>query len=175
MINPPETSKTIPCGYIAIVGRPNVGKSTLMNRVLGQKISITSRKPQTTRHRIQGIKTTKSAQMIFVDTPGLHHGGKRTMNRMMNRTAIDSITDVDVALFVIEAQRWTDEDQSIYDRLKSITAPVILVINKIDQVKEKDKLLDQIVELTRDNIFAEVLPLSATTGNNLDRLETVVQ
>lgn len=175
MNNSPTNTDKIPCGYIAIVGRPNVGKSTLMNRIIGQKISITSRKPQTTRHRIQGIKTTARAQMIFVDTPGLHHGGKRTMNRIMNRAAIDTLQDVDVVLFVIEAQRWTDEDQSIFERIKSLNIPVLLVINKIDQFKDKSALLTQIEELTRDNIYTDVIPLSATTGNNIDRLEQLVQ
>jgi len=175
MTHVPPSPGPIPCGYIAIIGRPNVGKSTLMNRVLEQKISITSRKPQTTRHRILGIKTTAAAQMIFVDTPGLHHGGKRTMNRLMNRAAIDSLTDVDVILFVIEAQQWTDEDQSILDRLRAIQIPVVLVINKVDQVNDKVALLPQIETLTSEADFAEVLPLSARNGNNLDRLEQIVQ
>jgi len=175
MTHTTHTSDPIPCGYIAIIGRPNVGKSTLMNRVLGQKISITSHKPQTTRHRIVGIKTTADAQMIFVDTPGLHHGGKRTMNRLMNRAALDSLTDVDVILFVIEARQWTDEDQSILDRLKSIHMPVILVINKIDQVDDKTALLPQIDMLKDSSDFVDVLPMSARNGDNVERLEQLVQ
>jgi len=171
----PSLPDQLPCGFIAIVGRPNVGKSTLMNRILGQKISITSRKPQTTRHRIHGIKTTMDAQMIYVDTPGMHHGGKRTMNRVMNRTAIDSISDVDVVLFVIEAGCWTDEDQSILDRLKQVEAPVVLVINKVDRIDDKSTLLPQIEELSAQCPFAEVMPLSAQTGHNVEQLEHAVQ
>ena len=175
MTHTPPSPEPIPCGYIAIIGRPNVGKSTLMNRILGQKISITSRKPQTTRHRITGIKTTPDAQMIFVDTPGLHHGGKRAMNRLMNRAALDSLTDVDVILFVIEARQWTDEDQSILERLKTIHTPVILVINKIDQVDDKTALLPQIDMLKDHPGFVDVLPMSARNGDNVDRLEKLVQ
>ena len=175
MTHAPHTTEAIPCGYIAIIGRPNVGKSTLMNRVLGQKISITSRKPQTTRHRIIGIKTTAAAQMIFVDTPGLHHGGKRTMNRLMNRAALDSLSDVDVILFVIEASQWTAEDQSILDRLKTIHIPVMLVLNKIDQVDDKAALLPQIDQWSGSSDFVEIVPLSARNGDNIERLEQLVQ
>jgi len=175
MTDSPVLPDQLPCGFIAIVGRPNVGKSTLMNRILGQKISITSRKPQTTRHRIHGIKTTTDAQMIYVDTPGMHHGGKRTMNRVMNRTAIDSISDVDVILFLIEAGNWTDEDQSILDRLKLVETPVVLVINKVDRIDDKSTLLPQIEKLSAQCSFAEVMPLSAQTGRNVERLEQAVQ
>jgi GTP-binding protein Era len=175
MTDIPATPDQLHCGFIAIVGRPNVGKSTLMNRILGQKISITSRKPQTTRHRIHGIKTTEQAQMVYVDTPGLHHDAKRTMNRVMNRTAIDSIGDVDVVLFVIEADRWTDEDQSILDRLKEVSVPVVLVINKVDRIDDKSTLLPQIEKLSSQCPFAEVIPLSAQTGRNVEQLEHAVQ
>jgi GTP-binding protein Era len=175
MTHAPRTSETIPCGFIAIIGRPNVGKSTLMNRILGQKISITSRKPQTTRHRIVGIKTTAAAQMIFVDTPGLHHGGKRTMNRLMNRAALDALNDVDVILFVTEAGLWTTEDQSILERLRKIGQPIILVINKVDQVNDKGTLLPQIESLAEGADFVDVLPLSARRGDNVDGLELAIQ
>jgi len=176
MTESPSLPDQLPCGFIAIVGRPNVGKSTLMNRILGQKISITSRKPQTTRHRIHGIKTTTAAQMIFVDTPGLHHGGKRTMNRLMNRAAIDSLSDVDVILFVIEAGRWTDEDQSILERLQAVSAPVVLVLNKVDKIDAKLELLPQIDTLSSQFQFAEIMPLSAQTGRNVELLEqTLIQ
>lgn len=175
MTDTSHSSEPIPCGFIAIIGRPNVGKSTLMNRVLGQKISITSRKPQTTRHRIVGIKTTAAAQMIFVDTPGLHHGGKRTMNRLMNRAAIDSLRDVDIILFVIEAGRWTDEDKSILERLQTLTTPVILILNKVDQVEDKALLLPQIDKLAEQADFIDILPVSARNGDNLERLEQLLQ
>lgn len=175
MTDMPTLPDQLPCGFIAIIGRPNVGKSTLMNRILGQKISITSRKPQTTRHRIQGIKSTAQAQMIFVDTPGLHHGGKRTMNRLMNRTAIDSISDVDVILFVIEAGQWTEEDQSILERLRDIPIPVILLLNKIDKVDNKSVLLPQIEKLSEQTRFTEIMPLSARCGDNVEHLEHNVQ
>jgi len=175
MTDMPTSPDQLPCGFIAIIGRPNVGKSTLMNCILGQKISITSRKPQTTRHRIQGIKSTTQAQMIFVDTPGLHHGGKRTMNRLMNRAAIDSISDVDVILFVIEAGQWTEEDQSILERLQDIHVPVILLLNKIDKVDNKSELLPQIEKLSAQTRFTEIMPLSARRGDNVEHLEHSVQ
>jgi GTP-binding protein Era len=117
------------CGYVAIVGRPNVGKSTLLNRILGQKISITANRPQTTRHRILGVKTDKARQIVYVDTPGLHLGGKRAINRYMNRTAAGSITDVDVVVFVVDAMRWTDEDDHVLEKLEQATVPVFLVVN----------------------------------------------
>ena len=125
------TSKAYRCGYVALVGRPNVGKSTLLNHLLGQKISITSRKPQTTRHQILGIKTTEQAQVIYVDTPGIHLHGKRAMNRYMNRAAISALEGVHVALFLIEALRWTEEDDLVLKHLVQSQVPVILVVNKV--------------------------------------------
>ncbi|MFT7235333.1 MAG: GTP-binding protein Era, partial [Methylophagaceae bacterium] len=113
------TQTTFKSGYVAIIGRPNVGKSTLINRVLGQKLCITSRRPQTTRHRILGIKTEENSQLIYVDTPGLHIDGKRAMNRYLNRAAASSIDDVDVILFVVDGLNWTEEDQQVLERLKS--------------------------------------------------------
>ncbi|HEY9050566.1 MAG TPA: GTPase Era, partial [Gammaproteobacteria bacterium] len=134
------------CGYIAIIGRPNVGKSTLLNRILGLKLSITSRKPQTTRHQILGVKNLDNAQYIYVDTPGIHSGGKKAINRYMNKAASSVIHDVDVLLFLVQALKWTDEDQMVLDKLKDVKAPVILVINKVDTVEEKKTLLPFIQE-----------------------------
>jgi GTP-binding protein Era len=159
-------------GYVAIIGRPNVGKSTLINRVLGQKLCITSRRPQTTRHRILGIKTTEQGQFIYVDTPGLHSDNKKAMNRYMNRAAASSIEDVDVVLFVVEGLKWTDEDQKVLKRLQNdAKAPVILVLNKADKLSDKAALLPQIETLSQQFNFAAVVPISARKGMNTDLLE----
>lgn len=159
-------------GYVAIIGRPNVGKSTLINRVLGQKLCITSRRPQTTRHRILGIKTTKQGQFIYVDTPGLHSDNKKAMNRYMNRAAASSIEDVDVILFVVEGLKWTDEDKKVLKRLQQdARAPVILVLNKADKLSDKGALLPQMQELSAQYDFAAVVPISARKGMNTDVLE----
>jgi len=162
-------------GYIAIVGRPNVGKSTLMNHILGQKISITSRKPQTTRHRIQGIKTTEQSQAVYVDTPGIHLNAKKAMNRYLNRAATSSLDDVDLALFVIDVREWTQEDANVLGRLKSERIPVILVLNKIDMVKDREAILPKLQQHAERMSFQEVIPLSALKGNNLERLEQLVE
>ncbi|HHC71560.1 MAG TPA: GTPase Era [Thiotrichales bacterium] len=162
-------------GYIAIVGRPNVGKSTLLNRILGQKVSITSPKPQTTRHRILGIKTTDEAQFIYVDTPGLHRKAKKAINRYMNRAAGGALADVDVVLMVIEALRWTDEDQMVLERVRQASAPVILVVNKVDKVKEKKALLPFLQEMAERHDFHEVFPLSAVRGDNVIELQRTIQ
>lgn len=159
------------CGYAAIIGRPNVGKSTLLNHILGQKISITSRRPQTTRHRILGIKTTPVAQVIYVDTPGLHRAGKRAMNRYMNRVAASSIKDVDVALFVVEGLRWTPEDQDVLERLKKENVPVILVVNKVDKVTDKETLLPHFQKVSGYMDFVQIIPISARHGTNIEALE----
>lgn len=159
-------------GYVAIIGRPNVGKSTLINRVLGQKLCITSRRPQTTRHRILGIKTTEQGQFIYVDTPGLHSDNKKAMNRYMNRAAASSIEDVDVILFVVEGLKWTDEDKKVLKRLQQdARAPVILVLNKADKLSDKAALLPQIQDLSGEYEFAAVVPISARKGMNTDVLE----
>ncbi len=162
------------CGYVALIGRPNVGKSTLMNHLLGQKISITSRKPQTTRHRILGIKTTEHAQIIYVDTPGIHRHAKRAVNRYMHRTTSSVIADVHVVVFLVEALKWTDEDELVLSTLKSVPVPVILAVNKVDRVKQKDELLPYLQELNRKMDFAEILPVSALAGTNLKQLEEVI-
>lgn len=159
-------------GYVAIIGRPNVGKSTLINRVLGQKLCITSRRPQTTRHRILGIKTAEDSQLIYVDTPGLHIDDKRAMNRYMNRAAASSIDDVDVILFLVDGMNWTDEDERVLDRLKEhAKAPVILVINKVDKLADKDMLLPHIEQLSTQFNFSNIVPISARKGVNVEQLE----
>jgi GTP-binding protein Era len=167
---------TFKSGYVAIIGRPNVGKSTLINRVLGQKLCITSRRPQTTRHRILGIKTEDDSQLIYVDTPGLHTDGKRAMNRYLNRAAASSIDDVDVILFVVDGLNWTNDDEQVLERLKSnANAPVILVLNKVDKLSDKAKLLPHIEKITQEYNFAKVLPISARKGINVDELETEIK
>ncbi|WP_428239815.1 GTPase Era [Gynuella sp.] len=167
----PDSSAVTHCGYVAIVGRPNVGKSTLMNHILGQKISITSRKPQTTRNQIVGIHTVDSAQIIFVDTPGIHQGQSKAINRYMNRTATTAIKDVDVILFLVERDRWTPEDEHVLEQLRSSRCPVILGINKMDQLEDKAQLLPFIEKVSAFFHFDQVFPISALRGNNLHRLE----
>ncbi|TBR43420.1 GTPase Era [Marinomonas agarivorans] len=162
-------------GYIAIVGRPNVGKSTLMNHILGQKLSITSRKPQTTRQQILGVKTEGQTQAIYVDTPGLHLGETKAINRFMNKTAASALVDVDIVLFVIDAERWTQEDESVLLKVKQASCPVILVVNKVDKLVEKDELLPKLSELSDKMNFAQIVPISALRGKNLDRLENLIE
>lgn len=161
-------------GYVAIVGRPNVGKSTLLNRILGQKISITSRKPQTTRHQIIGVKTLGEAQVIYVDTPGLHKEQKHALNRYMNKAATAALKDVDMVVFVVERTAWTDEDQMVLDKLKSLSCPVLLAINKVDLVADKDLLLPHIKKLSAKMDFAEIVPIAAALGNNVAALEKTI-
>ncbi|HAD32528.1 MAG TPA: GTPase Era, partial [Methylophaga sp.] len=158
-------------GYVAIIGRPNVGKSTLINRVLGQKLCITSRRPQTTRHRILGIKTSELGQFIYVDTPGIHSDGKRAMNRYMNRAAAASVEDVDVVVFVIEGMKWTEEDERVLQKLQGTSKPVILVMNKIDKLEDKATLFPQVEKLAALFKFTDIVPLSARKGINLESLE----
>jgi GTP-binding protein Era len=168
-------SKDFRCGFIALVGRPNVGKSTLLNRLVGQKISITSRRPQTTRHRIIGIKTLASAQLIYVDTPGLHRYSGRAMNRHMNRTATMALQDVDVVVFLVEGLRWTPDDELVLAELEHLDCPVILAVNKVDLIADKETMLPGLQALSRKRVFAHVIPLSARKGDNVDQLETCVE
>ena len=163
------------CGYVALVGRPNVGKSTLLNHLLGQKISITSRKPQTTRHRVLGIKTEGAIQIVYVDTPGLHKIEPKAINRYMNQTASQAMLDVDVVIFVIERLRWTEEDDWVLEKVKHVQCPVILAINKIDLIDDKKQLLPALQKLSEKFPFAEIFPLSALRGHNLDALETAIK
>ncbi|MGD8926157.1 MAG: GTPase Era [Thioalkalispiraceae bacterium] len=158
------------CGYIAILGRPNVGKSTLLNHLIGQKLSITSRKPQTTRHQILGIKTTAKAQFIFVDTPGLHKGGRQALHRYLNRAAQSIIRDMDVIIFVVEALQWTEEDDMALSHLKQSRCPVILAVNKIDLVKEKELLLPYLEQVSTKFEFSGVLPIAANKNIQLEEL-----
>lgn len=162
------------CGYIAIIGRPNVGKSTLLNAILGKKISITSDKPQTTRSQILGIKTVDSAQAVYMDTPGLHKAEKNAMNRYMNKLASSVIQDADVIVFMIDATRWDDEDQLVLDRLQNAKAPVILVINKIDKLNEKGEILPLIQKLQDKYHFAQIIPISATKDENVAEFESEI-
>ena len=162
------------CGFIAIVGRPNVGKSTLLNQLLGQKVSITSRKPQTTRHRIMGIDTQGAYQAIYVDTPGLHIEEKRAINRLMNRAASSSIGDVELIVFVVEGTRWTEDDEMVLNKLKSVKVQLILAINKIDNIQDKTILLPHIQQISQKMNFADVVPLCAETGQNVDTIARIV-
>src|SRR3990167_188807 len=163
-----ETSRS---GYIAILGRPNVGKSTLLNGLLGKKISITSPKPQTTRCQVLGIKTQDNVQAVYIDTPGLHKEEKRAINRYMNKLAGTFIHDADIILFVIEALRWTEEDERVLGRLKTVTKPVFLLINKVDKVADKTALLPFIDVLKTKFSFTQIIPISAMQGSNLVALE----
>ncbi|EMP6780071.1 GTPase Era [Proteus mirabilis] len=163
------------CGFIAIVGRPNVGKSTLLNQLLGQKVSITSRKPQTTRHRIMGIDTDGAYQAIYVDTPGLHIEEKRAINRLMNRAASSSIGDVELVIFVVEGTNWTPDDEMLLNKLKSLRCPVLLAINKVDNVTDKTKLLPHIGFLSQQMDFLDVVPISAEKGMNVDTIAKIVR
>ncbi|QRN33286.1 GTPase Era [Pectobacterium brasiliense] len=163
------------CGFVAIVGRPNVGKSTLLNQLLGQKISITSRKPQTTRHRIMGIHTEGLYQAIYVDTPGLHIEEKRAINRLMNRAASSSIGDVELIIFVVEGTHWNDDDEMVLNKLRDQKLPVLLAINKVDNVTDKTKLLPHIQFLSQQMDFLDVVPISAEKGTNVDTIASIVR
>ncbi len=158
-------------GYIAIIGRPNVGKSTLLNHILGEKISITSRKPQTTRHRILGVKTMGEFQFIYVDTPGLHDHEGRALNRYMNRTALSAIHDVDVIVFVVDALRWTEGDDWILTRLSQSKAPIILAVNKIDKLSDRSQLLPYLEASAKRHDFFKIIPISAKNGDQLIELQ----
>ena len=159
------------CGYVALVGRPNVGKSTLLNHLLGQKLSITSRKPQTTRHRVLGIKTRADAQLLFVDTPGMHGSEPRALNRYMNRAAGAALIDVDVVVMVVDRDSWNDDDQRVLERCLRSGAPVILAVNKVDKLSDKAALLPALEELGQRAAFAAIVPVSALRGHNLQALE----
>lgn len=163
------------CGYIALVGRPNVGKSTLLNRILGQKISITSRRPQTTRHSILGIKTLAHAQLVYVDTPGIHGYSGRAMNRHMNRTAGTVLADVDVVVFIIEALRWLPDDGLVLEKLAPLGCPVILAVNKVDTLARRELLLPELDALSRRRDFAAIVPISAGKGTNVAALEATIE
>ncbi|WP_445115476.1 GTPase Era [Acinetobacter sp. WZC-1] len=162
-------------GFVAIVGRPNVGKSTLMNHLLGQKLSITSRKPQTTRHKIVGIDSRDKSQAVFVDTPGMHKKEVRAINKMMNRAAHSALRDVNLVLFVVDAQKWTQNDELVLEKLKNADMPVILVINKLDTLENKNQALPLIQERAKLMNFAEIVPVSALRGANLNHLRDTIE
>jgi GTP-binding protein Era len=162
------------CGYVAIVGRPNVGKSTLLNHILGQKLAITSRKPQTTRHNMLGIKTEGEVQAVYVDTPGLHKHNDKALNRYMNRSASSALKDVDVVVFVVDRTRWTDEDQLVLEKVQHVKCPILLAVNKSDRLEDKSELLPHLNWLAEQLPQAEIVPISALQGQNLDTLEKLV-
>ncbi len=159
------------CGYVAIIGRPNVGKSTLLNCILGKKVSITTHKPQTTRSQILGIKSEGANQTVYIDTPGLHEAEQRAMNRYMNRMATSVIPDADAIIFMIEADHWDELDELVLSKLKKTSAPVILVINKMDTLRDKAEVLPFIEKIKEKYAFADIIPLSATQIDNVSALE----
>lgn len=161
-------------GFVALVGRPNVGKSTLMNALVGQKVSIVSPKPQTTRHRILGILSRPGWQALFLDTPGLHGNARRQLNRAMNRAALSSLGEAQLAVFVVDGDRWTAEDEAALQKIQQSGLPAILVVNKVDRIRPKERLLPVIDRLSRLHDFAAVVPVSALKGGNLERLTAAI-
>jgi GTP-binding protein Era len=159
------------CGYAALIGRPNVGKSTLLNRLIGFRLAITSHKAQTTRHSILGINTLTRGQVIYVDTPGIHQRSDNAMNRYLNRTARTALADVDLLIFVVEALSWTREDEKALTLIKQVQTPTILAVNKVDRVKQKERLLPYLSKMSSRHSFIEIVPISAKNGRNLDRLQ----
>lgn len=173
---PEVTSTNTPyhAGFVAVIGRPNVGKSTIMNGLLGQKLSITSPKPQTTRHRIHGIHTTEHFQIVFVDTPGMHLGASKSINRYMNRAANSAFGDVDAILFVVEAGRWSKEDQAVADKCQNLEVPVIVLVNKIDKFKKKEELFPFLQKVGEKVPFEALIPVSAYTKSGFDAIEAEI-
>jgi GTP-binding protein Era len=174
----PDTHTSTPagfcCGFAALVGRPNVGKSTLLNAMVGEKLSIVTPRPQTTRHRILGICNTPEAQIAFVDTPGLHRGEKRALNKAMNRAAASALQEADVLVMVVEALRWTDEDEDVLARVRRSGRPAIAVVNKVDKVRPKSRLLPYLAELAKRFDFADIVPVSALRADNLEALKQAI-
>ena len=162
------------CGFVALIGQPNVGKSTLMNHLLGQKLSITSRKPQTTRHRILGIDTNPKGQVIYLDTPGMHKGGKRALNRYLNRTADTALMGVDAVVWLTDRLYWQDFDDAIIGKLQRAGLPVILAVNKVDRITARKELLEFFAEAQKRFPFAHIVPISALKGNNLEKLKSLI-
>jgi len=161
-------------GFIAIVGRPNVGKSTLTNELIGQKLSITSHRPQTTRHRIHAIDTTDDYQMVFVDTPGIHIGSKKAINAYMNRAASSTFNDVDMILWLVEAGKWTKEDDRVLEHIGKVDVPVVLCVNKIDKLEKNDQVLPYLQKLSDKYQAAEVFPLSAFKKAHTSALRSLI-
>ncbi|TVQ85412.1 MAG: GTPase Era [Chromatiaceae bacterium] len=162
------------CGTVAIIGRPNVGKSTLLNRLLGQKLAITSHKAQTTRHTILGVNTLPSGQILYVDTPGIHRRGEGALNRYLNRAARAVMADVDLVLFVVEALRFNREDGLALDAIAAANRPVIAAVNKVDLVTDKPQLLPYLAQLAGRHPFLEIVPVSAARGEQTEVLEQTV-
>ena len=160
------------CGLVALVGRPNVGKSTLMNHLVGEKVSITSRKPQTTRHRIHGILSRDDYQIVFADTPGINHEQTRALNRYMNEAAESALSDVDVICFMVDGRKWTPADEQVLELLPRSGIPVLLLVNKVDQEADKEQLLPHLEFLGQQFDFAEIMPVAALKGHNMERLES---
>ena len=169
-----ETTDGTVFGFVAIAGRPNVGKSSLLNRYMGRKVSITSRRPQTTRNRLLGIKTTEHAQVVFIDTPGIHATQGRELNRVINRTAVGSLEGVDLILMMITANGWRRDDEFVYTKAIATGVPIILAVNKSDQLDRRDKLLPLLEEVSRSREFADIVPISVKTGYNMDHLMDVI-
>ena len=169
-----ETPPEFRSGFAALVGRPNVGKSTLLNALVGQKLSIVTPRPQTTRHRIVGISHLPNAQIAFVDTPGLHQHGSRALNRAMNRTASTSLNDADLVVLVVDATKWTAEDDLALERVVASGLPAIVAVNKIDQVHPRDRLLPYIAELAKRHTFASVVPISALKSDGVEALRKTI-
>ncbi|MBT4963140.1 MAG: GTPase Era [Francisellaceae bacterium] len=165
---------TTKCGFIAIVGRPNVGKSTLINNIIGQKISITTRKPQTTRNNILGVKTVGDEQLVFVDTPGMHVNEPRNLNRTMNKTAASALRDVDAVAFVVECNRWNDDDELVLEKVKKKNCPIILLLNKVDKIANKGDVLTFISLMQEKLNFHSIIPISAVKGTQVDRFLTLL-
>ena len=162
------------CGFVAIIGRPNVGKSTLLNSLVAEKISITANKPQTTRHRILGVKTIETQQAVYIDTPGVHKFNKKKINQYMNKTAFSALRDVDVVVFVIEALEWREEDQIVLDKLQKLSTKIILVVNKIDLHKDKTLLLPFLEDMATKADFVEIVPVSALQDLQILELQKLI-
>jgi GTPase len=173
-LSPSTEGDEFRAGFVALVGRPNVGKSTLLNALVGEKISIVTPRPQTTRHRVLGLRNGPNYQIAFVDTPGLHQGERRALNRAMNRTAAAALLDADVIVWVVEALRYTDEDALALERIKQSGLPAIAAINKVDRVKPRERLLPFVAEVSGRHEFLDIVPVSATSADNLDALVKVL-
>jgi GTPase len=163
------------CGFIAVVGRPNVGKSTLVNALVGRKVSIVTSRPQTTRQQVIGVATGPAAQLLFVDTPGMHRRERHALNKLMNRSAQASLADADVVLVVVEAGRWTDEDEDVLERARASGRPVMLLLNKIDRIHPREAVLPMLQAASERGEFAAVVPISAERGENLERLKELLE
>lgn len=162
-----DQNNTTFCGQVVIAGRPNVGKSTLLNAFVGTHLAAATSKPQTTRNRILGIYTEDDTQIAFIDTPGIHQDAKRLLNRALNRTAIAALPDGDVVMFVVEAGRWTDEDETVLEHVQMLKSPVLLVVNKVDKVEDKSELIPYLQSVQEKHAFAEIIPVSAYRAKNV--------